>query len=249
MKVLLIDDHQMLTEALAATLSTAPDVWVLGQCATDNPGLAAMVARLRPDVIIIEVESVGAATPAFLGRLRAAWPAARIVVLTACRDPERAVDAARAGVDAWVPKESTADQLLDVLRGVCRGHASYPPEQLGAVLRELRQDVRRAQDRSGPLEVLSDRERAVLQGMIEGAGANQIAEELRISVNTVRTHVHNIFAKLDLHSRLEAAAVARAAGMRPRQRPPDGADARDHPPPDDVVRLMRRCEPRHDPIA
>jgi two-component system, NarL family, response regulator LiaR len=107
-----------------------------------------------------------------------------------------------------------------VLRGVCQGHSWFPPEMLGEILRELRDDVRRAREDNDPLDVLSPRERDVLASMAEGKRGRQIAEELLISTDTVRTHTRSIFSKLDVHSRLEAVRVARAAGLRPPERSP-----------------------------
>ena len=116
-------------------------------------------------------------------------------------------------------KEQGADELETVLRGVCQGHSWFPPEMLGEILRELRDDVRKAKENSDPLDVLSPRERDVLTSMAEGKRGRQIAEELLISTDTVRTHTRSIFSKLDVHSRLEAVRVARAACLRPPERP------------------------------
>ena len=135
-------------------------------------------------------------------------------------DVAHAVEAARAGAVAWVSKEQGADDLETVLRGVCQGHSWFPPEMLGEILRELRDDVRRAREDSDPLDVLSPRERDVLASMAEGKRGRQIAEELLISTDTVRTHTRSIFSKLDVHSRLEAVRVARAAGLRLPERSP-----------------------------
>jgi NarL family two-component system response regulator LiaR len=207
----------MVTEALASRLSTAPDFWVAGCCSTDDPQLPEVVRWLRPDVVLIEF-----AVGEVLQRLKAAWPAAHVVVVSGDHDISHAVDAARAGAAAWVSKEQGADDLETVLRGVCQGHSWFPPEMLGEILRELRDDVRRAREDTDPLDVLSPRERDVLASMAEGKRGRQIAEELLISTDTVRTHTRSIFSKLDVHSRLEAVRVARAAGLRPPERPPIG---------------------------
>ena len=225
LRVLVVDDHRMVAEVLAARLSSVDDLWILGRYPTDHPQLPDVVQRLRPDVVILEVEALGAAGTDMLCRLQAAWPLAKMLVLTGSDDPQRAVQAARCGVDAWVPKESSFDQLVAAILGVCQGHAIYPPRQLGAVLRQLRDDVRQARERSGPLDVLSSRERHVLACMVEGKAAHQIAVELLISANTVRTHMCNILAKLQVHSGLEAVSIARAAGMRPSVEQPDGTAA------------------------
>jgi two-component system nitrate/nitrite response regulator NarL len=161
------------------------------------------------------VGQLGATAGDVLNGLAAACPSARIVVLTAEHDVNRAVVAARAGVAAWIPKQTAADELVSVLRGVCSGDAWYPPDLLGPVLRALRSDVQEAADRTGPLDMLSRRERDVLLLMLEGGRARQIAEQLSISTDTVRTHTRSILTKLGVHSRLEAVRVARAAGLRP----------------------------------
>jgi DNA-binding NarL/FixJ family response regulator len=90
---------------------------------------------------------------------------------------------------------------------------------LGSILRELRDDVRKAREDSDPLAVLSPGERDVLASMAEGKRASQIAEQLLISADTVRTHTRSIFTKLDVRSRPEAVRVARAAGLRPPEHP------------------------------
>ncbi|HEY2764376.1 MAG TPA: response regulator transcription factor [Pseudonocardiaceae bacterium] len=220
-RVLLIDSHRMLTDALAARLSTVTDMWVVGTCTTDDPQLTGVVRMLRPDVITTEVGRIAVETGRMLRTLGGAEPQAHLVVLTDSKDASHAVAAAREGAAAWVSKDSSVDHLVEVLRAVRQGHACYPPRYLGTVLRELRDDVRHARDRSERLDVLSDREREVLSGMIDGKPVGQIAVESLISPNTVRTHVRSIFTKLGVHSRLEAVRVARGAGLRPSVRPGD----------------------------
>lgn len=217
-RLFLVDDHEMFTEALAVKLSAVADLWVAGRSTIDEPGLLDRLAQVRPDVIIIE--PCGGPTSEILGWLTAAQPETHIVVLTASQDPEQVIDAARAGADGWLPKESLSDELLATIRAVCDGHACYPAAHLGAVLRALRADVRLAVERDDPLDVLSRQERRVLASMVEGARGPQIAVELRVSVGTVRAHAHSIFTKLGVHSRLEAVKFARAAGMRPRTQLP-----------------------------
>ncbi len=210
----MVDDHQMLTEALAARLSGVPDLWIVGHCATADRQLGEVVVSTRPDLITVDVEPLGTSTGRVIERLRELRPSAAVVVLSGVRDVGQAVDAARAGAAAWVPKESTVEELTTVLRGVAQGHAWFPPDLLGAVLRELREDAERAGDRGGPLEALSDRERDVLTSMVAGKRGAQIAAELAISTETVRTHIRSILAKLHVHSQLEAISVAGAAGLR-----------------------------------
>ncbi|MEV0056743.1 response regulator transcription factor [Saccharopolyspora shandongensis] len=210
-RLLMVDDHLMLAEALSARLAEVPDLWVVGHCPTGDPRLPDLVRQTRPDVITIDLEPAGAGR--LVRRLQEVRPAAEVVVLTGIRDVRKAVEAARDGAAAWVPKERGIERLTEVLRGVRRGQSWYPPDLLGPVLRELREDVVRAGQRNGPLDALSDRERDVLAGMVAGKRGAQIAGELLISTETVRTHTRSILAKLRVHSQLEAVSVARAAGL------------------------------------
>jgi two-component system, NarL family, response regulator LiaR len=215
LRVLLVDRHAMLTDALTVQLSTVDDLWVVGSVTPDDPRLMELVRTLRPDVITTEIGAVTAATAEMIRNLRAAWPQANLVILTSSHDSAHAVAAARAGAAAWVSKEGSLEHLLEVLRGVPLGHSFYPPRQLGIVLRELRDDARRARECSARLDVLSHREWEVLLRMVDGKPVGQIAVESVVSTSTVRTHVRSIFTKLGVRSRLEAVSVARAAGLRP----------------------------------
>jgi DNA-binding NarL/FixJ family response regulator len=217
LRLVLVDDYRMVTEALASRLSTAPDLWVAGSCQTNDPRLPEVIRWLRPDLVLIDTEPLGFAVAEVLGRIRSAWPDARIVVVSADEDSSHAVDAARSGADAWVPKSQGADHLETVLRGVARGQSFWPPELLGEVLRGLRDDVQTARESSNLLDTLSPRELDVLTSMAKGKRARQIAAELMISADTVRTHTRSIFGKLEVHSRIEAVSVAWAAGLRPEE--------------------------------
>ncbi|HXB48385.1 MAG TPA: response regulator transcription factor [Streptosporangiaceae bacterium] len=213
-RLILADDHFMITEALASRLA-APDIWVAARCAASDPNLLAIVKGVRPDVIAIDSESYAAGVGDLVERLTAHSPQAHVVILSGDRNAAHAVAAARAGAAAWVAKEQDADEFESVVRGVCRGYSWYPPEMLGEILRSMRTSASRG---GSDLHVLSSREIDVLRAMMTGSRGRQIAADLHISADTVRTHTQNIYAKLDVHSRLEAVSVARAAGLEPRDR-------------------------------
>ena len=149
-RLLLIDDHQLLTEAVAHCLCASADLWVAARCTTDDPNLAEVVAQVHPDVIAVDVEQLGAAAGATTALLAAAAPTACIVALTDSQDPRKAVAAARAGVIAWVPKESQLVDFVATVHAAYSGHAVFPPNLLGAVLRELRADAHRFRCRMSP---------------------------------------------------------------------------------------------------
>jgi two-component system, NarL family, response regulator LiaR len=213
LRLLMVDDHAMLTEALSVRLATHPDLWIVGSCTTGDPRLPELVGRLRPDVLMIDPQPVGRDAGALLERLAAQRAGVRIVVLTGAQDARMAIDVARAGASAWVSKDSDVEEMTRVLRSVHRGCSSYPPELLGAVLRALREDARRAVSRGGPLDVLSARERDVLAGMVAGMRGPQIAAELLISAETVRTHIRSILGKLRVRNQVEAISLACAVGL------------------------------------
>jgi two-component system, NarL family, response regulator LiaR len=173
-RLLLIDDHLMITEALASWLSAAPDIWVAGRCATADPSLPDIVRGARPNVITIEVEPLGPAIGEVLQRLVAAQPKAHVVVLSSDRALAHAVEAAQAGVSAWVAKDQDAAELESVIRGVMQGKSWFPPEMLGETLRQLRGDVCRAKEHNDLLGLLTSREREVLLRMMEGKRGRQI---------------------------------------------------------------------------
>ena len=218
-RLLLVDDHLMVTEALASRFSAAMDIWVAGRCATTDPSLLDIVRGVRPDVITIEVEPLGSAIGEVIRLLVAARPEAHVVVLSSDHNVAHAVEAARAGASAWVAKEQDTAELETVVRGVVEGKSWFPPEMLGEILRQLREDIRHVKEHDDVLKLLSPRERDVLLSMMEGKRGRQIAQDLMISTDTVRAHIRNIFAKLDVHSRLEAVRVANAAGLRPPEQP------------------------------
>ncbi|HEX5117091.1 MAG TPA: response regulator, partial [Pseudonocardiaceae bacterium] len=118
LRVLLVDSHTMLTDALTVQLSTTTDLWVVGSATPDDPRLLDMVRTLRPDVVTTEIGSATVATGGMVRKLHAAYPPAQLVILTASHDCAHAVAAARAGATAWVSKESSLNHLLEVLRGV-----------------------------------------------------------------------------------------------------------------------------------
>ncbi|MFI6026613.1 LuxR C-terminal-related transcriptional regulator [Amycolatopsis magusensis] len=215
MRVFLADDQELLAEALSAKLS-GNGLLVTGRSTTTDPHLAEKADRAHPHVITVDIEAAGSAAGRLLGCLAAAVPPARIVVLTGSRDPAQVVVATRCGAVAWIGKDSSTEHLIAVLHGVCAGEAHFPPDLLGSVLPQLRADGLRAHNSGSPLDLLTTREHDVLLGMVEGKRSPQIAAELFLSVNTVRTHTHNLFNKLKVHSRLEAASIARAAGLLPR---------------------------------
>jgi DNA-binding NarL/FixJ family response regulator len=180
LRVFLIYDHQMMADAIAAGLAATPAIWVLGRCPSDDPRLSDIVARARPDVVTLEVESLGVSAGRVIDRIHVVLPAVRIVVLTATS--EQAVP--RAGADAWLSMDNSLERLAAVLQSMRAGVARCP-------------------------QALGVREREVRREMMEGRTGREIAQRLYPSADTVRTHVRAILVKLDVPGRLGTVAVAR----------------------------------------
>jgi DNA-binding NarL/FixJ family response regulator len=210
-RVLLVDDHALFVEALAARLSREPDLEVL-PVAHDERSAYAMLSTAAPAVVVLDVALGADSGLEVLDRVTAQHPGVRVVMLTGSTSPELVVEAVRRGASAWLPKTCGGDQLISVIRGVIRGESWIPPELLGAVLRQLAEPVNVPQP--DPLGILTAREREVLQCMVDGLNRSDIARQLFVSANTVRTHTQNLLAKLHVHSVLEAASFALRSGMR-----------------------------------
>jgi DNA-binding NarL/FixJ family response regulator len=212
-RVLIVDDHTLFGEALAARLSREPDLVIL-PIAPDVRRALALVTTERPHVLALDLMLGAESGLDVLDHVRDKYPEIRVVLLTAVSDIESMVLAVRRGAVGWLPKTESADLVARVIRSAARGGGWIPPEVLGEVLRRL---VAGDPPSSGSqlLADLTPREREVLQCMVDGFNRSEIAGRLALSANTVRTHTQNLLAKLDLHSALEAITLAMRAGMRP----------------------------------
>lgn len=211
-RVALVDDHRMFTEALAFAMAAEADLRVVERCPAGGPDLPARIAAARPDVLVVDP----APGPVDLvAELRQAARGVRLLVLTAVRDADRMVEAVRAGALGWLAKDASMAEVLAAVRAVARGGGWLAPGDLGVVLPALAGPAQAPVSVPDVLAALSRQELRVLAELVNGAAGPEIARTLRVSVGTVRTHLHNVFGKLGVHSRLEAVSVARAAGMRP----------------------------------
>ncbi|MEO3822318.1 response regulator transcription factor [Actinomadura sp. B10D3] len=212
-RVLIVDDHALFAEALAARLGREPDLVIL-PIAADVRRALALTATERPRVLVLDMTLGAESGLEVLDRVRERHPDVRVVVLTAMSDLDAMVRAVRRGAVGWLEKTESADHVARVIRSAARQGGWIPPELLGEVLRRLALDGGE-QAGAGLLAELTPREREVLQCMVDGLGRAEIAERLGLSANTVRTHTQNLLAKLDMHSALEAITLAMRAGMRP----------------------------------
>jgi DNA-binding NarL/FixJ family response regulator len=223
-KILIVDDHRVFAEAIAARLAAEPDLRVVGQANTAVQALDA-VETLAPDVVLMDVELGGDDGIELAGRLRATYPSLAVIVVSFLTDTGRVGQAVRAGAAGWVTKDAPTEELLAAIRGVSAGESWIPPRLLTGVLRDLLTTRRMVDEDEERLGRLTPRERTVLDMMADGLDRSAIAERMYLSTNTVRTHVQNIFAKLNVRSSLEAVALA----LRVRSNQPVPAGGRNAP--------------------
>ena len=208
-KVLIADQERIFAEALAVRLADEDDMTVVGTLHVTRSGH--LLTRAEPaDVMVVDGDLPDDGANRLCAEVSGRAGSSRVIALSCSSEPERIVTAIRAGAAAWVRKDQSLEDLLRVIRGVARGETWLPASETGNVVRLLlhEQDQRREHERL--LASLTPRERAVLTCLAEGTGhRDAIARQLGLSVNTVRTHLQNIMAKLGVHSALEAVALTR----------------------------------------
>jgi DNA-binding NarL/FixJ family response regulator len=201
-RVLIVDDHPLTRDALAALLEQQ-GFEVVGEAADGEEALAA-ARRLEPDVVLLDLTMPGMDGLAALPRLRDESPASEVVVLTASDAEENLLAAIRAGASGYLLKTEPPEQIAAFLRGVVRGEAALS----GGVARRLLDRVREGGRLDGIPDsitrALSAREVEVLLLLDEHLGTDEIAQRLFISEHTVRSHVKSLLKKLGVSSRREA---------------------------------------------
>lgn len=210
-RVLIVDDHALFAEALAARLGAEPDLDVL-PLAHDVRRALALTATERPDVVVLDLMLGGESGLDAMDEIRRRNPHVRVVILSGSLDLDAMVEALRKGAVGWLPKTERAERVAQVVRGAAGSGGWIPPELLGDVLRRLLTDDDPA---AADLADLTPRELEVLQCMVDGLSRAEIADRLGLSANTVRTHTQNLLGKLSAHSALEAITAAMRAGLRP----------------------------------
>jgi DNA-binding NarL/FixJ family response regulator len=203
-RVLLVDDHQLLTDSLARLLAAEPDIEIMGIGGTVAE--AKRLAQERMDVVLMDYRLPDGTGAEATRAIKARWPSARVVMLTAVQDDETVLESIQAGADGYLTKDRAVDDVVATVRSARAGETLLPR----SVIIGIAQRVAVARDRQAeraPIEALTARELQVLQSLAEGMATPDICERLFISRNTLRTHVQNIMMKLHVHSKLEAVTV------------------------------------------
>jgi DNA-binding NarL/FixJ family response regulator len=215
-RLLVVDDHPVVRQGLRTFLETRPDLEVVGEAA-DGESAVAQSIRLRPDVILMDLVMPGVDGLEAIGRIRAAQPAARILVLTSFSSADQVLPALRAGAAGYLLKDAAPAEVEAAIRAVHRGEGMLDPGVTATVLAEVSRPgpAALAQPASSDpgIASLTPREREVLGLLGRGMTNADIARELFVAEKTVKTHVSSILAKLRLADRTQAALYAARLGL------------------------------------
>ena len=211
-RLLLGDAHRFFVEALAMRLDVEPGLQVVAAVVQPEDAVRVVHAQ-EVDVAVLAVDRRASGFLAAAAEVHAARPSCALVGVADEDDPGLLLDAVRAGFRGWVLKDVGIGALVGVVAAVRRGETRIPPLLLTGLLQRL---LRPEPDRSADeltLTSLTAREAQVLRAMSSGASRQEIADQLGISPNTVRTHMQSILTKLNVHTALAAVTLARRAGV------------------------------------
>ncbi|MCX5413476.1 response regulator transcription factor [Streptomyces sp. NBC_00059] len=201
-KVLLVDDHQVVRRGLRTFLEVQDDIEVVGEASDGAEGVA-RTEELRPDVVLMDIKMPGTDGIEALRRLRELENPAKVLIVTSFTEQRTVVPALRAGASGYVYKDVDPDALAGAIRSVYAGHVLLQPEVADALLAQ--EDTGGGTGRGS---TLTEREREVLGLIADGRSNREIARALVLSEKTVKTHVSNILMKLDVADRTQAALWA-----------------------------------------
>jgi DNA-binding NarL/FixJ family response regulator len=207
--VFVADQERAFADVLAARLEDEDDIEVMGAVQAQAPS-SSLLAGKSADIVLLDGDLPDDAANRLCEQLAGGDKPTRVIMLSFSSEPERIVRGLRARAAAWVRKDESLEHLLRVIRGVARGEGWLPPSETADVIQLLIWGQDRNQKNQLLLNKLTARERAVLTCLAEGAAhRDAVATQLHLSVNTVRTHMQNLMAKLGVHSMLEAVALTR----------------------------------------
>lgn len=204
-KVLLVDDHEMVRLGVSAYLSVQPDMEVVGEAESGEKGVE-LALQLRPDIILMDLVMEPMDGIEATKQIISAWPEAKIMIVTSFLDDDKVYPAIEAGAVSYMLKTSKASEIANAIRATFHGQSVFEPEVTGKMMNSMRKP-------SLPHEQLTSREMEVLLLIAQGKTNQEIAEELFISLKTVKVHVSNILAKLDVQDRTQAVIYAFKHGL------------------------------------
>jgi len=207
--VLLVDDHEVVRSGVSAFLESQPDFEVVGEAKSGNEAVNLALKHV-PDVVLMDLVMAKMDGVEATRQVKTVSPRTKIVVLTSYHQDEYIFPALQAGAISYILKDVKMDELADALRRAAQGEATLHPRVASRVIQELHGANR---EELNPYTELTEREMEVLKLIAKGLSNSKIAEDLVISVNTVKGHVSNILSKLHLADRTQAAVYAWQQGI------------------------------------
>lgn len=201
-KVVFVDDHEMVRIGVSSYLSAQPDIEVIGEADNGKTGVE-MALELRPDIILMDLVMKEMDGIEATRQIIEKWPEAKIIIVTSFLDDEKVYPALQAGATSYMLKTSKASEIANAVRVTYSGQPVLEPEVTGKMMMKMRQ-----KNNVEPHEELTEREMEVLMLIAEGKTNQEIADELFIALKTVKTHVSNILSKLQVQDRTQAVIYA-----------------------------------------
>jgi DNA-binding NarL/FixJ family response regulator len=208
-RVLLVDDQALFREGLHTLLDAHADVEVIGEAANGEEAVA-MCTASNPDVVLMDLRMPVLDGVAATRKLTAAGLHCRVIALTTFDDDDSVFEVLRAGAVGYLLKDVGSQRLLEAVRAAFNGESFLQPSIAAKVVAEF---ARLSPKRPAQVDILSERESAVLKLLVQGASNKEIAVKLRIAEGTVKNHMTSIFGKLDVTDRTCAALKARELGI------------------------------------
>ena len=206
-KVLFVDDHEMVRIGVSSYLSAQTDIEVVGEADNGAKGVELALA-LRPDIILMDLVMKEMDGIEATRRIVEAWPEAKVIIVTSFLDDEKVYPALEAGATSYMLKTSKASEIAEAVRATHRGQSVLEPEVTGKMMTRMRQ-----KKVTYPHEQLTEREMEILLLIAEGKTNQEIADEAFIALKTVKVHVSNILGKLEVHDRTQAVIYAFKHGL------------------------------------
>jgi len=217
-RVLLADDQTMIRQGFAYVIGLQADLELVGEAA-DGVEAVELAGRLRPDVILMDVQMLRMTGIEAIRAIGQTQPETKMVILTTFDDQDYIYEGIRAGAVGFLLKDADVEEMLGAVRAACRGEAVYKSGHAALAMRRAAADVAQAagaeaaQEPTPSLAELTEREREILQEMAYGLRNDQIARKLYIAEGTVKSHVHRILQKLGCEDRTQAVVMALRGGL------------------------------------
>jgi NarL family two-component system response regulator LiaR len=201
-RVVFVDDHEMVRIGVSAYLSAQPDIEVVGEAGDGKTGVE-LALKLKPDIILMDLVMKEMDGIEATRRIIEQWPEAKIIIVTSFLDDEKVYPALEAGATSYMLKTSKASEIADAVRNTFHGQSVLEPEVTGKMMMKMRQ-----KNQHFLHDELTSREMEILLLMAEGKTNQEIADQLFIALKTVKTHVSNILSKLQVQDRTQAVIYA-----------------------------------------